>query len=71
MNGHAATAPCSSEKLTVAIVVPAINMLKNMINCWGALRLLRYCGAFLHQDDAAALWLALIQNRSLLIGLLP
>jgi hypothetical protein len=46
MNGHVATAPCSSEKLTVAIVVPAIKILKNIIKYQVTLDSLRYCGAF-------------------------
>jgi hypothetical protein len=52
MNCHAATAPCSSDKLTVAIVVPAINTLKNKETCRGGLLLPRYSGALLHQDGA-------------------
>jgi len=46
MNGHVATAPCSSEKLIEAIVVPAINALKNITKYQMVLDSLRYCGAF-------------------------
>jgi hypothetical protein len=45
MNCHVATAPCSSEKLTEAIVVPAINTLKNITNRQMVLDSLLYSGA--------------------------